>query len=181
LGGPPDRIVPDRIVVGRIVKPHGVLGEVVVQVLTDVRERFARGARLEAGDPAGGPGVERRTLTVRSTRDDRGRLLVRFAQVSDRTAADALRGALLSIGGAEAARPPDGAYYAWQLEGLDVVDEAGAPLGRLAHVLAGAASDLWVVDTGSAEVMVPAVPEFVRRVDLEGGRIVMHVIPGLFP
>jgi 16S rRNA processing protein RimM len=167
---------PERLVVGRIVKPHGLKGELIVEVLSDAPDRFARGSKLEAGDPDG----ERRRLTVRATRDDRGKLLVRFNQVPDRTAADALRGALLSIARAEAAPPPEGSYYDWQLEGLEVVDEDGAKLGRLVRVMTGAASDHWVVDTGSEEVLVPAVEEFVRRVDLEGGRIVLHVIPGLF-
>jgi len=167
---------PERIVVGRIVKPHGINGELVVQVLTDSPERFARGARVEAGDPDG----ERRTLTIRATRQDRGRLLVRFREVPDRTAADSMRGALLSIAGRDVAPPPEGEFYPWQLEGMEVVGEDGARLGLLARVLEGAASDLWVVDTGSGEVLVPAVPEFVRRVDLETKSIVIHVIPGLF-
>jgi 16S rRNA processing protein RimM len=168
---------PERLVVGRIVKPHGLNGELIVEVLSDAPERFVRGSKLEAGDPDG----ERRRLTVRSTRTDRGKLLVRFAQIPDRTAADAMRGALLSIASADAAPAPAGSYYDWQLEGLEVVDEGGGRLGRLARVMTGAASDHWIVDTGHEEVMVPAVEEFVRLVDLEGGRIVLHVIPGLFP
>lgn len=172
MGGPPERIV-----VGRIVKPHGVNGELLVEVLSDATERFARGSRLDAGDPGG----TRRPLTVRATRDDRGRLLVRFAEVRDRSAAEAVRGLLLSIPRDEVAPLPEGAYYDWQLQGLTVEDENGRPLGRLVRVDRAPAQDLWVVDTGSGEVMVPAVDEFVRRVDLEGARIVLHVIPGLFP
>jgi len=171
VGGPPERVV-----VGRIVKSHGIRGEVVVETLTDVPGRFKAGARFDAGDPDG----ERTPVTVRSVRDDRGRLLVRFAETPDRTAADALRGALLTIAGGDAAPLPEGSYYAWQLEGLDVVDDDGASLGRLARVLEGAASDLWVVDTGEREVLVPAVPEFVREVDLDARRVVIHPIPGLF-
>ena len=167
---------PERLVVGRIVKPHGVRGEVLVEVLSDAPDRYAPGARLEAGDPAG----ERRPLTVRATRSDRGRSLVTFEEISDRDAADALRGALLSIGVGEAAPLEEGMYYEWQLEGLDVVDENGGKLGTFARVLEGGGGDLWVVDTGEREVLVPAVDEFVRRVDLESGRIVVHVIPGLF-
>jgi 16S rRNA processing protein RimM len=168
---------PERLVVGRIVKPHGVLGEMVVEVLSEVPGRFSRGSTIEAGELDG----IRRKLTVRSARDDRGRLLVRFAQISGRDAADALRGALLSIARADAAPPPEGAYYDWQLEGLDVVDEDDRSMGRIARVEEGPAHDLWIVDTGSGEVMVPAVPEFIRGVDLEGRRVVVHVIPGLFP
>ena len=172
---------PARIVVGRIVKPHGIRGELVVEVLSDAAERFARGAVLEAGDPQADSEGIRRTMTVRSTRDDRGRLLVHFAEVRDREAADAARGLLLSIARDDAAPPPEGTFYDWQLEGLAVEDEDGRRLGTLARVEQAPAQDLWVVDTGDGEVMVPAVDEFVRRVDLEGSRIVLHVIPGLFP
>lgn len=168
--------VPERLVVGRIVKPHGILGEVVVERLTDAPDRFAPGARVDAGDPAG----ERTPLTVLRSRDDRGRLLVTFGELSDRAAAERVRGALLSIETAAAAPPAEGTYYAWQLEGFDVVDEDGRSLGTLARVLERAGSDLWVVDTGNGEAMVPAVEEFIRSVDLDARRIVVHVIPGLF-
>jgi 16S rRNA processing protein RimM len=167
---------PARVVVGRIVKPHGIKGELVVEVLSDAAERFARGSKLQAGDPDG----ERKTLTVRSTRDDRGRLLVRFAEVRDRDAADAARGLLLSIAREDVAALPEGTFYDWQLEGLAVEDEDGRRLGALARVEQGIGQDRWVVDTGRGEVQVPAVEEFVRRVDLEGGKIVLHLIPGLF-
>jgi 16S rRNA processing protein RimM len=167
---------PERLVVGRIVKPHGIRGEVVVEVLSEAPERFARGSRLEAGDPEG----ERIPVRVRQARNDRGRLLVSFAEVPDRDAAEELRGVLLSIDRQEASPTAEGTYYDWQLEGLEVLDEDGIRLGTVVRVLEGAANDLWVVDTGNKEVMVPAVDEFVRRVDLEEGRIVVHVIPGLF-
>jgi 16S rRNA processing protein RimM len=166
---------PERVVVGRVLRAHGVRGEVVVEVLSDAPERFARGSRMDAGDPAG----ERTTLTVAAARPHRGRLLVRFAEVRDRTAAEALRGAPLSIPGEAAAPPPPGSYYAWQLEGLEVVDEAGERLGVLARVLRRPGNDLWVVRTGAGEALVPAVQEFVRAVDLDGGRIVLRPIPGL--
>ena len=167
---------PERIVVGRIVKPHGVDGEVVVEVLSDAPDRFTPGSRFDAGDPAG----DRVSLIVRRVRPDRGRLLVTFARVTDRDSADRLRGALLSIKGSDAAPPAAGTYYTWQLEGLEVVDEEGRRLGTLARVVERAGNDLWVVDTGEGEALVPAVGEFVRNVDLDARRIVLHVIPGLF-
>ena len=167
---------PARLVVGRLVKQHGVRGEMLVEVLSDAPDRYAPGARVDAGDPDG----PRRTLTVRATRNDRGRSLVTFEEVADRADAETLRGALLSIDRNDAAPLEEGMYYEWQLEGLTVVDEDGATLGTFARVLEGGGGDLWVVDTGEREVMVPAVDEFIRRVDLEGGRIVVHVIPGLF-
>lgn len=167
---------PERLVVGRIVRPHGLRGEVVVEVLSDAPDRFATGAVVEAGDPEG----DRVPLTVAASRADRGRLLVTFAEVPDRTAAERLHGSLLSIAGGDAAAPAEGEYYAWQLEGLEVVDEVGRRLGILSRVMERAGNDLWVVNTGAKEALVPAVGEFIRSVDLEAGRVVVHVIPGLF-
>ena len=167
---------PERLVVGRIVKPHGVRGEMLIEVLSDAPDRYAPGAHIDAGDPDG----PRRALTVRATRNDRGRSLVTFEEVTDRDAAEALRGALLSIDKDDAASLEAGMYYEWQLEGLTVVDEDGEELGTFVRVLEGGGGDLWVVDTDDGEVLIPAVEEFVRRVDLESGRIVVHVIPGLF-
>ena len=167
---------PERIVVGRIVKPHGTTGEVVVEVLSDAPDRFAAGTRLEAGDLDG----KRSPLTVRKARNDRGRLLVTFTQVSDRAAAERVRGALLSIPAADVAPPSEGTYYEWQIRGLEVVDEEGRGLGTLDRVIERAGNDVWVIDTGDGEAMVPAVEEFIRSVDLETRKIVVHVIPGLF-
>lgn len=169
---------PERIVVGRIVKPHGIKGEVVVEVHSDSPERFARGSAVDAGDPDGSD-LER--LTVRKTRDDRGRLLVTFDEVSDRSGAERLHGTLLSIPAGDVAPLAEGEYYDWQLQGLPVEDEEGNVLGTLVRVDRGPASDLWIVDADGAEVMVPAVEEFVRDVDLGAGKIVISPIPGLFP
>lgn len=168
---------PERIVVGRIVKPHGLKGELIVEVLSDAPERFARGSKFDMGDP---DGTTFERLTVGKTRDDRGKLLVSFREVPDRTAAERVRGALLSISTEEAAPLPEGSFYDWQLQGLAVEDEEGVALGTLARVDRGAGPDLWIVETGRGEVMVPAVEEFIRSVDLDRGKVVVHTIPGLF-
>ncbi|MGH2725454.1 MAG: ribosome maturation factor RimM, partial [Actinomycetota bacterium] len=131
---------------------------------------------MEAGDPQG----SRRSLTVRKARTDRDRLLVTFTGVSSRDQAGELRGKLLSIPGGATAPPAEGAFYEWQIVGLEAFDEDGTRLGTVARVDERAGNDLWVVDTGHGEAMVPAVGEFIRSVDLEQGRIVIHVIPGLF-
>lgn len=162
--------------VGRIVKAHGTDGEVLVEVLSDAPDRFAPGARLEAGDLDG----ERRTLKVHRSRVDRGKLLVAFTGIRTRDEAAAVRGSLLSIAAADVAPPPEGTYYEWQIVGLDVVDQDGKPLGMLDRVDERAGNDLWVVDTGHGEVMVPAVEEFIRSVDLDARKVVVQVIPGLF-
>lgn len=167
---------PERLVVGRIAKVHGLNGEVVVEVLSDSPDRFAPGARVDVGDPDG----KTRRLRIGSVRTHQRRLLVRFREIRDRTAAEPLRGQLLSIPAVDAAPLPEGRYYAWQLEGMEVVDEDGRRLGTLDRVLDRAGNDVWVVATSDGEALVPAVEEFVRSVDLDARRIVIHPIPGLF-
>lgn len=168
--------MPGRLVVGRVLRPHGAGGEVLVEVLSDAPERFAPGSRLGAGDPDHAA----RALTVAAARPHQGRLLVRFEEIGDRDAVDALRGAALTIAEDEARALPEGSFYPHQLEGLDVVDEDGRALGTLVRVDPGPAHDHWVVSDGRREVLVPAVADIVRAVDLGARRIVLHPPDGLF-
>ena len=125
---------PDRLVVGRIVKPHGIRGEVSVEVYSDAPERFEKGARLDADDG--------RALTIRSSRPHQDRLLVMFEQISDRNAAEDARGIVLSIPASEARALPEGSYYPHQLEGLTVVDEDGEEVGTWVRALETPAHDV---------------------------------------
>ena len=173
----PDGPGPDRLVVGRVLRPHGVRGELSVEVLSDAPERFAPGAELGVGDPDGpeppAPAV------VRAARLHLGRLLLSLEGVTDRDAADRLRGAWLSIPLA-AARPLDpGEFWPHQLVGLAVVDRQGRQRGRVADVVPGAAHDLLAVELpGGDRALVPAVAALVT-VELEAGRVLIDAVPGL--
>ena len=152
------------LVVGRVVKAHGVTGELVVDVRTDDPEtRFAPGTSLRAR-PKGG--TERR-LVVDSARPHGGRLLVRLDGVADRDSADALRGALFLVDSAELPpiEDPD-EFYDHQLEGLRVRTTAGADVGTVAEVLHTAAGELLSVRTEDREVLVPFVGAIVTSVSL---------------
>ena len=126
--------------VGRVVKPHGLKGEVVVELITTRSERVAPGSVLAAG--AGRLEVER-SRPFETTGS--GRWIVAFAGVDDRAAADALRGTVLM---AEPIDDPDG-LWVHQLIGAEVVDPAGAVVGTVRAVEANPASDLLVLDTGA--------------------------------
>jgi 16S rRNA processing protein RimM len=152
------------LVVGRVVKAHGVTGELVVDVRTDDPEtRFAPGTSLRAR-PKGG--TERR-LVVDSARPHGGRLLVRVDGVADRDSAEALRGALFLVDSAELPpiEDPD-EFYDHQLEGLRVRTTAGADVGTVAEVLHTAAGELLSVRTEDREVLVPFVGAIVASVSL---------------
>jgi 16S rRNA processing protein RimM len=168
---------PERLVVGRVLRPHGIRGELSVEVLSDAPDRFGPGAELGVGDPDGPEPP--RPAVVRAARLHLGRLLLSLEGVSDRDTADRLRGAWLSIPVVEA-RPLDpGEFWPHQLVGLAVVDHQGRERGRVADVVPGAAHDLLAVelpDGGSA--LVPAVAALVT-VELEAGRVLVDAVPGL--
>ncbi len=168
---------PDRLVVGRILRPHGVRGELSVEVLSDAPERFVPGAEVGVGDPDGPTPPE--PAVIRAARRHLGRLLLSFEGVDDRDAADRFRGAWLSIP-VTSARPLDqDEFWPHQLVGLAVVDHQGRERGRVADVVPGAAHDLLSVELpGGATALVPAVAALVT-VELDAGRVLVDAVPGL--
>jgi len=174
-----------EVVVGRIGRPHGVKGEVSVEVRTDEPERrFADGAVLRTQTPRGGaphgPGRPA-TLTVERTRWHQARLLVTFAEVADRTAAEALRGLALAtdVDVAEAPEDPE-EFYDHQLVGLAAVTTDGSPVGEVTEVIHGTGQDLLALRTPDGrEVLVPFVSALVPVVDVAGGRLKVADRPGL--
>ena len=175
--GVPRTPPPDRLVVGRVLRPHGVKGELSVEILSDAPERFAPGAELGVGDPDGPEPL--RTAVVAAARRHQGRLLLTLEGVDDREAADRYRGAWLSIPVTEARPLEPDEFWPHQLVGLAVVDHQGRERGRVADVLPGAAHDLLAVELpGGASVLVPAVAALVT-VELEAGRVLVEAVPGL--
>lgn len=167
-----------EVVVGRIGRPHGLRGEVTVQVTTDdPDERFASGALLGT-DPANlGP------LTVISMRRSGPVLVLGFDGVADRNAAEALRGTSLTLDASLLPVPDDPEeFYDHQLVGLTVVDQAGTVLGTVTEVWHPPAAPVLAVERpdGSQE-LVPFVSAIVPIVDLEGGRLVVDPPDGMFP
>jgi 16S rRNA processing protein RimM len=156
-----------ELVVGRVSKPHGVNGELTVEVRTDDPDvRFASGAML-LGKPA--QGGEAREYRIESVREHGGRLLLRLAGVSDRDAADAMRGTLFVVDSAELPPIDDpDEFYDHQLEGLRVRTTGGREVGEVAEVLHTAAGELLAVrrDDGSGEALVPFVSAIVKSVSL---------------
>ena len=175
--GVPRTPPPDRLVVGRVLRPHGIRGELSVEVLSDAPERFAPGAELGVGDPDGPEPLG--TATVAAARRHQGRLLLGFEGVDDRDAADRYRGAWLSIPVTEARPLEPDEFWPHQLVGLAVVDRQGRQRGRVADVVPGAAHDLLAVEVpGGATALVPAVAALVT-VELEAGRVLVDAVPGL--
>jgi len=170
-----------EVVVGRIGKPHGLRGEVTIEVRTDEPERrFQVGTVLRSEAPRGSA-FPHATLTVRSAKWHQTTLLLSFEEVADRNAAETARGVLLHATIPADATPDDpDEFYAHQLAGLAAYDEQGARLGTVARLIGGGAQDLLVVETEDGrEALVPFVKALVPDVDLAAGRLVIADRPGL--
>jgi 16S rRNA processing protein RimM len=172
-----------KLVVGRIVRPHGILGEVVVDVRTDEPgERFLPGSVLVT-DPGrrAAPGVPP-TLTIETIRPHQGRLLIVFDGVYERDLADGLRGVLLCVDSADVRTNDDPDEFSdFELVGLAAVSPEGETYGEVVSIDHAPSSDLLVLrrpDGRSA--LVPFVKAIVPEVDVAGGRVVVTPPEGLF-
>lgn len=170
----------DYLVVGRIGRPHGLKGEVSVEVRTDEPDRrFAPGARLATERSR--PGAQATgSLAVESIRWHSGRLLVVFEEIADRNAAEAARGTLLVVPVDPAETPDDPEeFYDHQLVGLRAEDTAGVPVGSVVAVEHTGGQDLLHIDVDGEVVLFPFVAALVPVVDVPGRRIVVDDRPGL--
>ena len=184
-----------RLRVARIGKPHGIRGEVTVQLFTDdPAARLGPGALLHVGPDTtdaseaaavhswrpGEPIRAGAVLRVQSQRWNKAICLLRFEEATDRNAAEELRNHMLFV---DTAGEPDDAdeYYSHDLEGFTCVDGHGHVLGTVAELLPGAAQDLLSVTPAHGDdVLVPFVSELVPQIDMEGRRIVLTPPEGLF-
>jgi 16S rRNA processing protein RimM len=165
----------DSILVGIAVKAHGLGGEMVIEVLSDDPERFNVGRELTAVLPSG----DRRPVKITAVRPFQARLLVRFEGVGDRTAADALHSADLVVPRSAVKPLSDGRHYRFELVGLTAKTPRGEEVGRVADVFSTGSNDVYVLEGPRGEILLPALPEVIVSVDVEGGVLVVEPPKGL--
>jgi 16S rRNA processing protein RimM len=166
------------LVIGRVVKPHGVRGELVVDIRTDDPEmRFAPGTVLRGVMPRAKVAARtaEREFTVTAARNHSGRLLVSLAGVADRSAVDELRGMLFVIEAddVDSGDDPD-EFYDHELIGLPVRTVDGETVGEVRDVIHLPGSDLLAVaaaDDGR-EILIPFVAEIVPQVSRADGVVI---------
>lgn len=164
---------PRWVAVGRITRTHGVKGEVAVMPLSDVESRFEAGSTLFLDER------EDRPVTVATCRPHQQRLLVGFRGVEDRTSAETLRGHYLFVPASSAPQLPEGEYWTHDLVGCEVLTEDGRPIGRIREVMHTQANDVWAAEGADGEVLIPALKDVIREVDVAARRIVVREVPGL--
>lgn len=161
----------ELVAIGRVVKPQGRKGELAAQPLSDRPDRFPNLKRVFLPRPD----VTAVAMTVSSCWPHKGRFVLKLEGVDSIEQADRLRGLELRVPEEELAALPQGSYYHHQLKGLVVEDAAGRGLGRVVDIMAtGAGADVLVVEGAAGEALIPLAEDFVQRVDLAQGRIVVR-------
>ena len=163
------------LVVGRIGRAHGVLGETTVEVRTDLpEERFYVGAKLTTDPTHFGP------LTIESARGHNGVLLLKFAEIKDRSAIEKLRNVLLTAE-VDVTEELDGEddFHVQQLLGSRVLTLDGIEVGILSDVINLPGQDLLAVDGANGEILIPFVTEIVPTVDVKNKVITIDPPEGL--
>lgn len=157
---------PDYLILGRITKAHGVRGEVKAVLYADQWTPFRGLVRCWIG-PSGGP---YRPVEVLSSAEGRGSVVLKLAGIDALEAAALLVGHELAIPRAEAPPPPDGAYYHYDILGLEVV-RGGHTLGTVREILETPGHDVYVIYAPAGDWLLPATRVHIRRIDLAAGRI----------
>ncbi|MCL4837529.1 MAG: 16S rRNA processing protein RimM [Thermoanaerobaculia bacterium] len=163
------------VVVGRVLRPHGVRGALLVEPLSDNPRRFAPGSHLTARREGGGGAP----VEVTAARPHGRALLVELAGLADRDAAEALRGSWLEVPAAAVPPAPEGSYYFFELVGCRCHDRQAGDLGEVADVIEDGGGLLLLLERPGARLLVPFVERFVLRIDRAARRIELALPPGL--
>jgi 16S rRNA processing protein RimM len=162
------------LAIGRIVRAHGLRGEVSARVLTDFPERFDTTEWVYLGNE-----FEATPYRLESYRWHKEHVLLTLKGVTNRTEAEQLKGQLVQVPIDEAIALPAGSYYLYQLIGLRVQDIGGNDLGTLTSIMETGANDVYVVKNDDREILLPAIPDVVKTIDIANGVMVVQVMEGL--
>jgi len=160
------------LLVGQVMGPVGLFGEIRAHLLTDFPDRFAQLIEIHVGDNL-------RPYGVQSARIDGESVVLKLRGVDDAKAALALRGAELAIPASRAVELPPDSYFWHQIIGLDVWTDDGRLLGKVSEVLRTGSNDVYVVGHGQRELLLPAIEDVILNVDVDRKRLLVHLLPGI--
>lgn len=158
----------NKVIIGEIIAPHGVRGDLRIKPLTDNTELFSSTDYLLLPDG--------KKLTVLHAAPHKNIMLVKTREVTSMDAAEELRGLKVAIKKEDLPELPEDTYYIGDLVGLEVVDEAGKKIGILKDVLRTGSVDVYVIaDEDGKENLVAAISENVRSIDMQAGKITVRM------
>lgn len=168
---------PRFLVIGRMLKPHGVRGEMRTTIHTQLPERFNWLEEVYVGRDPEDESPE--PFPVESVRFHKGNALVKLSSFDSREDVEQLRGRWLLVPLAEAIPLEEDEIYFYQLEGLAVYTDQEEYLGRLTEVIETGANEVFVVDGPRGQILLPNIEEVVQQVDLEAGKMIITPLSGL--
>jgi 16S rRNA processing protein RimM len=173
--GSPDEGEPVFLVIGKLRRPHGIHGEILMDIITDFPERLNAGNVVFVGE-------DHQATTVRSLRKHGRALLLAFEAYHSPESVAELRNQLVFVRAENLPTLPEGEYYHHELIGLRVVDEAGELLGVVTQILDTGANDVYIIRPVSGpEILLPAIDSVILNIDLHKAEIQVHILPGLIP
>ena len=161
---------PGFIIIGQILAPWGTNGELKVGVMTDFPQRFAPSAQIY---------INREPMRIDSTKWHKGKAIIKLDTISSIEDAQRLQGQTIEIHHSQLQPLPEGQYYHFQLIGLEVWTTRGELLGNISKILTAESNDNYVVRGAEGEIIIPAIEDVVKSIDLDKGRIVIEPIKGL--
>lgn len=171
---------PKYLLIGEVLRPHGIMGEVKTKILTHYPERLSRLETVYLAPSADSTKVTEYSLE--SVRMHQGYALLKFKGINDRDQADLLRQLVVMVAVGDAVPLDEGEHYLYQLVGLTVQTEAGETLGTLTEVLETGANDVYIVDSSRyGEVLIPATSETILSTDIATKLMIVRLPNGLLP
>jgi 16S rRNA processing protein RimM len=162
----------EYVAVGRILGPWGLQGELKVEPLTDFPERFAVGCNLYLDGVA---------HSIERCRWRKGKVYIKLSSIDSASAAEALRQRFLELPEEELKPLPEDEYYQFQILGLKVRTTEGQPLGKVSQILSTGSNDVFVVHGEGGELLIPAVDDVIKGIDLNKGWMEVELVEGLLP
>ena len=160
----------DRVAVARILGIWGKEGHIKIESLSDIPDRFTRGARFI---------IRGHVYISEGFRQQGKMLLLKLQGINDRNAASELHGELLETDSGDSPSLPEGTFFHYQIIGMDVQTTDGLPLGKIIDIVSTGSNDVYVVQSTKDEVLIPATSDVVTNVDLQSGTITVSPIKGL--
>ncbi len=171
--GPHARQPPEFLAVGRVVRPHGLRGELLVQGISDLISSVTTSTTVYLGN-------DRVPTVVRGSRPHSKRFLLMLEGCEDRDTAELLRGEVIHIRYKEVEPLPKHVYYHWQILDMQVHTTDGEYLGKVIQIIETGANDVYLVQNeDGVDLLLPAIESVIMEVDLDKHRIVVDLLPGL--
>ena len=161
---------PEFIIIGQVISPWGTKGKLKVETATDYPQRFAPYSQIY---------INRQPMIIASIEWHKGKAIIKLDAIDSIDEAEKLRGQTVEIHHSQLQPLPEGQYYHFQLIGLEVWTTRGEMLGTITEILTAKSNDNYVVSGAKGEILIPAIEDVVKSIDLDKGRITIEAINGL--